>query len=396
MLKAFREEITGRTNITNFERDSKVHALSKVFTEEIVTLREDQISVIYANQLSNASGRALDEFGDKLGLPRIKSKPATVNRSEINLAFYVETGTFGSINGAASIPLPASVKIASDPNTNELNTTVEYQLLSTYTLPSGSAIYYVTARAVNFGTSSNVGTGVLRQHDFTNYVDSANNSLKVVNFYPILNGTDDEQDDVYRFRLANHYNRMMQNNDIRMKLSALEVPGVVNTRVEPGYFGIGTAAVFALGAENQANTSLLNALQDRLDYWKAPGGETFASSATEVFFDFEVEVSPTRSLNNSEILRLKSEINRSFLAYFRRLTLGSVVDLQVLLESTQQKLTKVASFGQRAGNKVFKKVYVRKGFSGGATDERSKLVGSTYSLAADEFPSLGTLLVEIV
>lgn len=326
----------------------------------------------------------------------MRAQHARVTAEELNLAWFVSSGTFGDYNGAAAIPVPAGTVLSTDPNTNELGTSVTYATLEDVTLPAGGAVFYFSARAQNIGTASNVGDNVIRRHNFTNYVDSVNNTLKVVNFYPVLNGTDDEQDDIYRFRLASHYNRLLQNNETRMKLISLEIPGIINTRVEPGYFGIGTAGVFALGAENQATGALVNTLQDRLNFWKPPGGELLATTATEVTFDFEIEVRPTRSLSNNEIVRLRNEINRAFLDYFRTTTIGAVVDLSLLIDAIQRRLTNVASIGQRGGSKVFKRVYVRKGFAGGATDERSTMVANTYALANDEFPRLGTLTIEIV
>jgi uncharacterized phage protein gp47/JayE len=371
--------------------------LSDTLSTEVIGVREEQISSYYADQLSNARGKALDYIGEKLGCFRNKAQHANVDSTERSLAFFVESGTFGSINGGSNINLVGSV-ISSDANTNELNTSVSYVLTEPLTLLAAGTLQYATARAINLGSASNVGTGVLRQHNFTNYVGVQSNTLKVLNFYPVLNGLDEEPDDLYRFRIANHYNRILTNNDTRMKLTALDIPGVVNSRVEPGYFGIGTAGVLALGPENQANSRLINSLQERLDSWRLPGGQYIAAPATQVEFDFEIEVNPARPLTNTQIVRLKAEINKAFLDYFRQLTIGAVVDLKLMSTATQKRMVTVASFANRNGdrNRIFKRVYVRKSYAGAASDERSRVATGTYALARDEFAALGSLVIEVL
>lgn len=396
ILAEFKEKGESRSNISSHQRDSKFRAISDVLTEELLNLKEEQIALERTRQLSSATGKALADIGQRLGEPPIRPLHARVDVTERNIAFYVESGTFGTINGASNIVLPANTRIFTEPNSNELNTSIEYTLIQSYTLLASESLQYVSARAVNIGTPSNVGELVLRQHNVTNYSDSANNSLKVINFYPILNGVDEEKDDLYRFRLANKYNSIITNNETKLRLGALTIPGIVNTRVEPAYYGIGTAAVFALGPENQANESLIRGLQSRLDSWKVPSGDYIATPGTQVHFDFELEVRPTKTLTNSQIARLKSEINRSFLTYFRSLGIGSVVDLSLLASQVQQRVVTVASLNQKNLSKTFKKVYIRKSFSGGALDEKSKLLANSYILERDEFASLGSLSIEIV
>lgn len=398
VLTQFRDSATDRVAITAFEPDSKFRVLSDVLSEEVVALREEQIAAYYADQLSTAKGKALEAIGSKLGVQKIKPEFAKADSTERAVAFYVESGTFGDINGGSPITLTGIERISSEPNTNELGTSVDYQLTGGYTLGADETIKYCSIRALNSGTASNVGQGVLRVHNFTNYQDAAANSLKVVNFYAVLNGVDEEPEDMYRFRLANNYNRIITNNETRMRLTALAVPGIVNSRVEPGYFGIGTAGVFALGPENQANPRLVTSLQERLDSFRIPGGEYTAVPATQVEFDFEIEVTPTRPLTNAQNTRLRAEINRAFLDYFRQLTIGSVVDLRLMSSATQKRMNTIAAFANRDGDKdrLFKRVYVRRSYAGSVSDEREKVITGVYPLARDEFGALGNLTIEVL
>ncbi len=396
VLGKFRENAQERAGISLFQRDGKFRAISETLTNEALSLKEEQVRQDYLSRLSNARGKALDEIGDKLGMPRIRAEHARADLVAHSVAFYVESGTFGAINSGNSITVPINTRIRSRPNQNELNTSVEYQTLQTVTLNAADDLQYVGVRAVNIGTASNVGETVLRTHNVTAYTDSANQSLKVVNFYPIINGVDDEQDDLYRYRLANHYNQMITNNETKLRLAALRVGGVVNTRVEPGYFGIGTAGVFGLGPENQSNVALIESLQDRLEAFRTPGGYYVATPGSQVAFDLYMRLKPSKTLTNQQSVRLKAELNKAVLMYFRTLTMGSTVDLSVLLNEIQTNVSVVAPFINKKSDQVFYKVYVRKGLAGGAMDERARMTGLVYNLSADEFPSLGTLNIEFI
>lgn len=394
-MNDFKTKIIGRTGLTNFDRTSKVRAVSQTVIDELLFLREEHIAAARANQLAFARGTALDEIGEKYGLPRIKMRHARSERAELNVAFYVESGTFGDINSTNPITVPAGTIVFTDPNSNELNTTVNYKVTAT-TLLSADSIAYVDVEAENAGAASNLGSSVIRRHNVVGYTDVANNSLKVVNFYSILNGVNDESDDSYRYRIYNYYNTLITSNELRLKLRSLEVPGILDTHIVPGYYGIGSTAVFALGAENQTNQSVLSSLQSRLDSWKPPGGRLIATGATQVLFDFNLKLNASSVLSATQIARVKTDINRIFLEYFGGLRLGELVSLDTLLSLMQRKLSSVVNLQRISGEDIFGPVYFRKSFSSGISEEPIRLLNRTYSLDVHEFATLGVLDIQVL
>lgn len=395
LLRGFREEFLTRTNLTNFDRLSKVRAQSDAVTDEFLSLREEAIRVNRGRDLLFAVGKDLDILGERLGLPRLKATFAESPASAQNFAFYVASGTFGDINGGNPISISAGQIVYSDPNQNELGATIQYALTESVALSASSAITYVAVKATVIGAGSNIGGKVIRSHDFTGYTDSLARSLKVVNFYSVLNGSNDETDDVYRFRLLNFYTSLLQVNEQKIKLIGLEVPGVLNVRVEPGYYGIGTAGALVLGAENQSNNSLVSAVQSKIVQWQMPGSRIVAAGATEVQVDFVIRVKPHKTLTTNEVARVRSELNKAFVSYFKTIGLGGTIDLGSLLKFIQRNIQQFVSINLKDREQTLRKVYVRKGYSGGTTDERSKLIGNTYSLEPNEFAKLGTFEVEI-
>ena len=394
-VTAFRDKLGERTSITNFDRDSKTRALMDTVADEFVNLDRQQVLVYNADRITTATGEDLDRVCRRIGLSRYQSRFATVSSSENNLVFYVESGTFGTINGGSDIIVPSGTVIRTVPQNNELGQRVEYQLSESVTLTAASGIGFASARAVISGRGSNLGTGTLVTHGFTGYVDAANNTLKVNNTFPILNGQDLEPDELFRGRATFFYSSLLQNNDSKIRLQGLQVPGVIEIKPIDGYFGIGTTGVIVLGAENQSVGSLLASVQQRIDSFKTPGAYIRAIAATSVSFDMELEVRTGKALTENNQTRLKANIRRSLLDSMRRVGLGGTInfsDLTDLLISNV--LTGVSLRSKR--HDLFKNLYVRKGYSNSSLDGSKKIVNPTYSLEQDEYATLGNLDVSFI
>ena len=397
LLKEFRSELEDKTDITNFEKVSKARVLSDIFVEQEIQNREDQIAVFYANQLANAQGDALDSFSRSVAGPeRRQIKFAEVSSSEPSLAFYVLSGNFGAINGGGAISVPKGTTVFSNPNENELGTSITYTLSSEVTLGAAESLSYVSAIAQVAGTNSNVGRQVLRNHGFTAYVDIANSSLKIVNFYPILNGQDKELDSAFRARIAQHLGNAALTNTAKIALDGLQIPGVVQTRVIPGHYGIGTAAAVVLGPEYQSNTRLVAGVQAKLNAIKAPGQRLSSIAATTVQFDFEIELKAQNTFTPAQKNRIQAEIRKGCLAYFRTLGLGTTFNSNTLLTRIQKALSTVISLSTISGQSPFKAIYIRRGYSNGTLDERQKLLTAVIALESHEYAAIGELEISYV
>ncbi len=396
ILKGFRDTISQRTNITNFDRDSKIRSVIDVVTEEALSYREEVLASFYANQLSNATGKALVAIGDGMGLPKREAEFASSDSTEQNMAFYVDSGTFGDINGAANIPLPAGTVVFSRPSENELGARIEFLTVNQVTLLAASDVGFVAVKARIIGSGHNVGASVIRGHGFTSYVDSANATLKVINFYPILTGRNREGDTSYRFRLASLYTSLLGLNETRYKLEALEVPGVVETRVLPGFYGIGTSGVITLGAENQTTSNIIRGVQAKLTANLAPGLSAIATTAVQTTFDFELKIDVVKTLSTSAQLNIRNQIKTEMRNYLRRVGIGGIVEFDTLADTILKKVRRVTSLDSSASDDVFDKVYVTKGYANGVIDDRRKIIGNTYTLLPFGFASLGTLTATFV
>jgi uncharacterized phage protein gp47/JayE len=395
ILRSFKDRIQSRTGVTKFDSDSKVGAILDIVTDELVETRNQSIQAYYNNQLTRANGEFLDRIGRTLGLDRFNATYASSNKNEQNLAFFVESGTFGDINGAAPFVIPAGTIISSVPNQNELNVAVEYEMLESVVIPASGAIAFVSVRSKLSGSQYNVGEGVLSNHNFTDYTLSSSNLLKVVNFYAILNGRDRENDDRYRFRLSKNYDRLISTNDTKIKLSALNVPGVLDVKVVSNYYGIGTVGAIVLGADYSTSNAQLKAVQANLDEMKAPGLKVAAVAATKVSIDIELEIEPTRPLTSLEKQNVRLAVTSAITNQLRSSGIGGIVEISSIVEAIRRNAPVALKVGRKYDNSfnVFSKIYLRRGFASGFSSERELLVGNSFSLNEEEFADLGTLTI---
>lgn len=390
LARDFREKVTQRTGITDFDADSKTDTLISVFVDQVLNSRNETISAFYANQIGTAKGSQLDQIGQDMGLPRFSEVYAQANKRDQNLAFYVNSGSFGALNGGSDIVVPAGTEIYSDSNENDLGSQISYRTTSDTTLYAARSIAFLDVRATASGSGSNVGGGMLRNHNFTDYL--ASSGLEVLNFFSILNGRPRENDRNYKFRLSRRYDTLISSNNSKLHLESLRVPGVLDTRIIRGYMGVGTVGVILVGPENQSNSNTLRGVQARLNELQGPSGRAIAVSAVAVSLDIQMVVKTTSALNGSQKRQLELNIRRGLRTYFRSQGIAGTVDLRAAAQELSAyvggtiKLTSLS-----APEQVFDTVYIRKGPSNGATTERDILKNAYYSLDEDEYADLGTL-----
>lgn len=392
LLKNFRQDLTARTNINNFDRDSKTRAMIDSFTNESLDLRNQWVDAFYAQQAGSAQGADLEEIGRSRGVDKIGVSFAFTTLAEGNLAFYVESGTFGDINGGSPIALPAGTIIRSTPNNNEFGSVVEYKTEADYTLAAASGIAFIGAKAVASGTDSNVGSNVLTEHSFDGYTDAGSMTLKVMNLYPILNAGNVETDSQYRFRIARRYPSLLQSNNAKIQLASLAVPGVQDLKVIPGYFGIGTVGVIVLGPENQSSQLLISSVQNRLRQSHVPGLSAIATPAIQVNIDLVLNIELSKSLTDVKKLKVRADIRRIIMDQLRATGLNGTVSFSALLRAILlQQSDLLGVISADAKNHIFEKIYIRRGLANASSSERELLLTNSLSLDQDEFATLGTL-----
>lgn len=389
LLSATKEKVIGRTGLNYFDSDSKTKALVNALTEEQIFLQKELDSVIRNLQLETVTGEALTRYGLSMGVEPIDPTFATVTSNELNVAFYTSTGgTFGSINSSNPITIAAGSVIYSNPNNNESGALIEYVTENPITLIAANTIQYISCRAKLSGSISNVGSGVLLNHNVSNYTDSGNSSLKVVNFYPILNGRDKEPEDNYKFRIAQKYNSLIQNSEAKIKLNTLTIPGVINIKAVPGLFGIGTVGVVVLSSDFESNESLIEAVQRRLDVFQGVAGQMIAIPASKVTFNLTLKAKAIKDLTLVDKSLLEVDIRRIIDSYFKNIGLGGAVNINDLVELIKAKHKGSLKF-TNLNNSFFQTININRDFTTNFNTQVQYLRNPVYQLEVDEFAYLG-------
>lgn len=392
LLRGMRSRMERRTNITNFDSDSKARVLLDNNVEEALSGRNEVQGAFRSIQLSQARYEALDRIGLSHGVRRLVRTFASADASEQSIAFFVASGNFGGINGGLGFTIDRGTTIFSEPDGNELGSTIEFKLTEDVSVLAGSALAYGSVLAVTSGAGSNCASGVLRNHDFTGYAQSAAGTLLVGNLFPILNGREQEDDERYRYRISKDRDRRSSSNARKTELAALSVPGVLDTRIINGYYGIGTVAVVVLGADFQSSSLLVSNVQARLDEFAGPGLAAVAIPAVQVLFDLEVAVTAARTLTLREKADLERSVRLTLIEFFRSNELGASINFVALAATMKQVGANVLlNTKQTSNTDIFDKIYVRKGYSSVSTSEREEVSQNNYQLEDVEYSAVGDI-----
>jgi uncharacterized phage protein gp47/JayE len=393
-FRQFRDKINKRTKINHWGADSTVRAFIDTTAAELIRQRLESRRAFKAIQTSSATGQHLDRIADNWGISRLPRSFAQVDYHETSLTFYTES-TFGLINGGGDIVIPQGTVIRG-PAVAGSQSPVQFETTGSYTLPAGASIAYCAAKAIRSGPRQNVASGALRRHDFTGYTDTANNTLKVTNLHPILNGRSKETDEDLRYRISNRYTSLSQLNRTKIRLGALEVPGVLDIAILSSYYGIGTCAVVVFGARGASNTQLTSRVQAKLQRVQAPGLKLIALTPVNVYFDFNITISIADSISSTEQHKTEQAIHRIVQKYFldRSRSNVNIRDVRNLVYRAASAHVAQIKSSSRNPASFFDAVYIRRAYAHElTTSEREQLIKTTYNVEPDEVAAAG--LVDI-
>jgi len=378
--------------------DSTVNIISEALANEIINLRRENNVLFESNQLSNSSGEDLNRIAfETYRLNRNPPTFAKCSYRDSNLHFYVDSGVFGDINGGASITLPAGTLVST---TDEfLDDSVIYRIVDTYELNADESYAYCSAVALNPGSYANVSVGGISFHNFVNYSDVLNDTLKVTNKFSIINGADEESDRSLRYRIANHLQAVANKNTDAVLLKALNVPGIREVRLLNNYFGIGTAAVVAFGQGRELTKDVVSLLESRISELELPGQNITVINGITVFLDFRIKAYIKTGLTSIEKENIISTIKRDVANLIKEKEFNDFVDLNEVSRIAKRSIptNKIIGFGSNLNSStIFDEVFMRK------TDrfdlfpeEKIPVLENTIFLEKEERISFGELIVEL-
>lgn len=241
------------TGVTNTTPGGKARALADIIADRMGDLESRQFVTASQMLLPYATGDALDALGDIYNIPRIQSADSQSPSTDANFEFFVQSGTFGSINNGQDIIIPAGTRIFTQA-ANGPAYSVDVQT----TLPAASSSQAISASSLATGSAGNAASGVFNRHSFTNYAQSSFGTLLVTNNFGIIGGRDAEDDESYRFRIRLQFQSAGGAAEVDLRAAILQIPGIQDVVFNPL---AGTYQVYVYGISPSVPPSLLNLVQ---------------------------------------------------------------------------------------------------------------------------------------
>lgn len=407
-----RAALKERGGITHWSFDSTARILADTLTTEMARTNAEDRRAFESLQLSSAEGEDLDYLAfEWSGMSRKNPTFAYAKENHKNLFFYVQnqaygaggaTGTFGDINSGNDITIPGGTLISSKKDITSANAVI-YRVDTETTLYADTSVAWVSATAITMGSGMNCADNTLRYHDFNNYTENSFYSLKCNNRFPILTGSNREEDGDLRFRAAQYHTAFVQNNLSKIMLSGISVPGVENVKLLNGYFGIGSAAVVVFGMDNETSPVLTKAFQQTLSSIQGPGLQLISIPGVKVYFDFDVRALVSKEPSMSEASEIKAAIGNMLRAALKEFESINVITISKLAQVVSQAHPLVTGLISRVDSPNnnrkagFENVYVRKTVADDTPAvDRLRITQNRYILKQEEMVALGDVSIELV
>jgi uncharacterized phage protein gp47/JayE len=370
-------KIANDTNITRSSPGSKTRAIAEAVSQKMGQMYTKFDTNLAQAFVYGAGGQYLDFIGNLLGVSRISPQTASSPAIEKSVRFYEETGTFGSINSGSNITIPANTIIS----TGVGATGIQYKIPFNTILRSGDSQLYVDVESIRLGSSSNVGIKQLIHHNFTNYTDVLNESLKVINDVEITRGADIESDTNYKFRITNQTLVSEGANITAIRLAALTVPGVSDVIVIPFFSGIGTFEILVKSISPTITTGLLNAITRSVESVTALGCVSYVRGPKEVGIAMTANLILRQRVTPTEETAIINATVNNVSNYIDNLDIGQELILQEIIQIILASSDLIKNVGTYI--KPFESVYVYKPTKLETSKIRSTLI-EDYTAASDE------------
>lgn len=377
--------------------DSTYNIFSNAISQSIGDLKSEVISALNDMQVSSASGTALDSLGLSMySLPRKIANRANTRGELSNVYFYCNSNkTFGEVNAGNDITIPAGtlISVIDDFDTRE----ILYRTTEDKTLDKDSGREYVKVEAVSPGEFYNVETGSLIFHNFTNYSDSIYKELQVSNRYPIVNGADEESDELYRNRIINHLKTIGTNSADYYKYQSLRIPGVVDVRIIPSYYGIGTVGLLPITDGLTVSNSIMTNLRSNISSSKVLGQRLEFINPILVKINIDLTVIISNGLSSEKKSALESSIKGIIFKQLKNqeITTGRLNfnDFFTFLKDNLTRLAGVQVVKEDAISSISITKSARIDSSGEASESYMK--SDSYSFDISEILNFGTISVTL-
>ena len=321
ILSEATENVTSQSRIKNVSSGSFARALLESYSRHTNEAYQIFDLNLARSFVSAANGKFLDYIGQLVGLTRLGTAAALASSESKSVKFTVDVGNFGDINGASSITIPAGTIISTEDVTGGAG--INYRTTLSTVLSAIISEQFVAVEAILPGSSQNIGAGVLQFHNFVNYTDFLNDTLKVSNPNGVFTGQDVESDTNFRFRITRQVTAAEAGNITSIRLAALSVPGVADIVFAPYARGIGTWDVLIKSITPTVSQSLIDAVQASVDIVSSQGTNGLSRRPIETGMTFTITIVYVDTLTTDVKNDIEDSVRTSLANYVNSIDIGN-------------------------------------------------------------------------
>lgn len=320
-------DLQNNTDITNMSIGGVARSMLEVVNKQL----SDYYNVLDINQamgfLSSAEGYFLDLIGDLFNMPRLQSEKATATSADKTQRFYVTRGYLGDYIPTLQILEGTKVTTSDDE--------ISFTVTADVSFDAGATEVYVPIESDDTGVSYNVGKNALIKHNL-GLVD-----VYTVNDKPLINGSDTEDDNNYRYRISNATLSAEKANETAIRLAALSVDGVADVHMSPYARGMGSYDILVIPTEGLADSTLIAQVQSAIEGVQAYGIRGTATAPGVVPVDIEVRVIFVNGVTNGEQESIRQRVKTAIERYTVSIPIGGTFILNELRQQIMDVSPKI-------------------------------------------------------
>jgi uncharacterized phage protein gp47/JayE len=384
--------LTQFTNIRQMSPGGKARSILETHAKEMENASILMDGNLQKAFLPTAQGQFLEHFGATVGLEKYGRRNAEASALDRVFRFYTRHGeTFGEINGGEGFTIPAGTRITSPAAVSvEASTlygdiespdsvgdrSIHYSLTSPVSCSADKKEVFFAAKALSPGRAGNLAApNMIRSHEFKEYSLYLTNLLLVTNDKPLLNGSDDEGEASYRYRISREITAAEQANNAAIQKAALAVPGVAAVVILPWEDGAGRFNCYIKSVSANVSDKTVSDVQRAIDETTAEGCVGYARKPYEVGVEIDSTIFFRASHTREERDEIRTSLSIAAVRYLNSLDLGQPLilsDMASFLKRVDGRVREVGSNPSTLFDAVFVYWPARLA-SGGRRRERSIL-----------------------
>ena len=199
-----------------------------------------------------------------------------------------------------------------------------------------------------------------------------------------------------RSRVSNYLTARSNLNEDWIVLKSIMVPGIVDIKMIPNYFGIGTLGLIVYGAGKQNTESIINMVKGRVREVASPGLSIEVVQGVTVYLDFDIRVYIKHGLNIEEKSEITSSVKQFVYGEIERSERVGSIDFRNISNYIKSIISSdvILGFGTASNGSIFEKVYERKSDRYNSLPEyREEIVSNILNIEEDEKFGFGVVNV---